>query len=231
MGVLLVDLSTFDQATPATQHIMMDAAWATNTIDDASADPWRPEYIIAYNRSMLNAQLMRIRFTTAPVLDAPLDLGNIGGNTSNGFSYMRIIYRNAGPGSVDPGPDIVVAGGSSNDGVPHVDVDTWAVTTVRPVTDYFLGSGSAGIFGSPDKRYYVAPTTMNHETGARGVYLYRFDPMVARQFVTLPVPNGGADWAGRSEYSDIGKMMVISEADGAGAISVIYFIEAEMGLD
>ncbi len=72
---------------------------------------------------------------------------------------------------------------------------------------------------------------MNYETGAKGIYFYRFDPTVARQFVTLPVPNGGADWAGRTESSDIANLMVISEADGGGAISVIYFLEAEAGTD
>jgi hypothetical protein len=227
-GLVIIDLSTFDQATPTASHIMMGANWAMSTIDDAAADPWRPEYLIAFNAYMANAQLLRVRFGATRVLDPPLDIGMIGGNTGDNYSYMRLVFRNAGPGSVDPGPDLIVATPSTGEPVPHVDLDTWRITATRPGTDYFLGT-SAGLFGSPDKRYYVSPSPMN-DTGARGIYLYRYDPTVARQFITLPVPTGAADWAARTEYSDIAKLMVISEND-TGAIDIIYFIEAAKGLD
>jgi hypothetical protein len=232
MGLVIVDLSTFDQATPSAERITVDAGWNLSTIDDSAVDPYRRSFLIAYNRRNLTAQLLRVRFeTTGRVLDAPLDLGDVGGNTSNGHSYMRLVLRDAGAGSSDPGPDLVVSPGSNSDPRPHVDLDSWSISAVRPVTDYFLGSGSAGIFQTPDKRFYTAPTTSNYESSARGIYLYRFDPMVARQFIELAVPNGGSDWAGRTESSESGNLMVISEADGSGQISVVYFVEAEAGRD
>ncbi|MFO0727601.1 MAG: hypothetical protein U1E65_27735 [Myxococcota bacterium] len=231
-GILLVNLSTFDQAAPSTERISMPARWRTDTLDDVIVDPWRHSFLIAYNRQSTTAQLLRVRFEAgARTLDAPLDLGAIGGNTSNGTSYMRLVLRDAGPGSVDPGADLVISPGSSGDPRPHIDLDTWAVTTVRPPEDYYLGGGSAGIFPSPDKRYYVAPTTSNHEDGSRGMYLYRFDPGVQRTFITLPVPNGGADWAARTEVSESGNLMVITERDGNGGISVIHFVDAAAGRD
>lgn len=231
-GLTLIDLSTFDQATPASEHVALDAGWDTSTIDDSTVDPWRRAYLIAYNRRGQTAQLLRLRFTaTGRTLDAPLELGDIGGNTANGYSYMRLVLRDSGAGSTDPGADLVVSPGSSGDPRPHIDLDAWSVTAVRPVVDYYLGGGSAGIFASPDRRFYVAPTTMNYEDGARGLYLYRFDPSAAREFIALPVPNGGADWAGRTEVSESGHLMVISEADGNGGISVLYFVEAEAGRD
>lgn len=231
-GLLLVDLNTFDLPSPTTERISQPSRWEFDNLDDVLVDPYRSSFLIAYNRRNTTAQLLRVHFGAAGrTLDQPLDLGDIGGNTSNGTSYMRLILRDAGPGSVDPGTDLVVQPGSSNDPRPHVDLDAWTITAVRPVNDYFLGGGSAGLFPSPDKRYYVAPTTMNYEDGSRGIYLYRFDPTSTREFITLPVPNGGADWAGRTEVSEKGNVMVISEQDGAGAISVIHFVEAAAGRD
>jgi hypothetical protein len=226
-GVLLIDLSTFDQAAPTTQRITLDPNWSTFTVDDATADPYRHAYLAAYNRPGTTAQLVRVKFGATRAADAPLDLGNIGNDGTNGYVYLRMALRVAqkdGMTEPDPGPDLVVQPASiGNEPVPHVDLDNWSMTT-RVGTDYFLGS-SAGIFASPDPRYYVAPTIMNHETGAPGMYLYPWDPTLPRMFVDLtPVPTGGSDWPGRTETSLSGNLMVITEGDVGAGIDVIYFL-------
>ena len=231
-GLLLVNLGTFDLPSPTTERIAQPSRWEFDDLDDVLVDPYRSSFLLAYNRRNTTAQLLRVRFDAGGrTLDQPIELGNIGGSTSNSFSYMRLALRDAGPGSVDPGTDLVVQPGSSSDPRPHIDLDAWAITVVRPVTDYFVGGGSAGLFASPDKRYYVIPSTMNFEDGSRGMYLYRYDPAIPREFITLPVPSGGADWAGRTEVSEKGNVLVISEQDGAGAISVVHFVEAAAGRD
>lgn len=223
-GLVALNLATLGDATPARQSFPMDADWWRGDIDGFVVDEARSSYVFVYNRYNADAELWRISLTSeSPVLEGPIALGDVGGTSGN--SYARPILRD--PSSVAPssGADLIVSPGSSGDPRPMIDLDTFTVALTRPNTDFFLGT-SAGLMASPDRRYYVAPVQSSDD--GRGIYLYPWDHTQPRQFVSLPVPNGGIDSARFNQVSMTGKLILTSADDELG---VIYFVDALQGLD
>ena len=225
-GLVLVNLSTLGQPTPTVQTFTMDADWFRGDIDGFVIDEARHAYVFAYNRYNADAELWRVSLSTeAPVLEGPLALGDIGGNLSNATSFMRPVLRD--PSSVSPpsGADLLVRPGSSGAARPLVDLDTFSVAFTRPASDFF-GANVVGSFSSPDRRFSAVPVSGGPTT--RGIYLYPWDHAQPRQFVNLPVPTGTFDDPRMVQVSDRGNVMVVSEST---LISVIYFVDAMLGLD
>lgn len=223
-GLVALNLATLGDATPTRQAFPMDADWWRGDIDGFVVDEARSSYVFVYNRYNADAELWRVSLASeTPVLEGPIALGDIGG--SGGNSYARPILRD--PSSVEPssGADLIVSAASSGDPRPMVDLDGFTLALTRPNTDFFLGS-SAGLLASPDRRFYVAPVQSSDD--GRGIYLYPWDHEQPRQFVSLPVPNGGVDSARFNQVSTTGKLILTSADDELG---VIYFVDALQGLD
>jgi hypothetical protein len=220
----LLRLDTFADATPTTQRVAvpMASTWDPDAISDHVVDPGRFGYLFLYQPSSGGAELWRLVLATggAPSLEGPLALSDTGGRS--------LILREPSGEPADE-TDLVVGRTSSTNGVPHIDLDGWSVVADRPSSDYYLGAGP-GIFASPDRRYYVAPVVSSYEDPLlKGIYLYAWDPAVARQFVDLGVPtNSPFDEPCRVTVSDPGNLMIVS---GDDEITVIYFRDAAAGLD
>lgn len=223
-GLVALNLDTLGDATPARQSFDMDTDWWRGEIDGFVVDESRSSYVFVYNRYNADAELWRVSLASeTPVLEGPIALGDIGG--SGGNVYARPILRD--PTSVEPasGADLIVSPGSSGDPRPMIDLDSFTLALTRPNTDFFLGT-SAGLMESPDRRFYVAPVWSSSD--GRGVYLYPWDHDQPRQFVSLPVPNGGSESARFNQVSKTGNLMLVSHDDELG---VIYFVDALQGLD
>jgi hypothetical protein len=214
-GILLVNLDTFDNAAPSTMRLTPAAGWSSDNIQDHVVDTARKSYVFTYMASGGPTQLWRIDFASGtPTVRGPLML--------TGTSGARVLLRKRG---TEPAAEAdLVVDGSSGDTRPYVDLDGWRIVGTLDSTNFYLGY-SPGLFPTPDHRYFAGPTAMNHETGAKGLYLYAWDPMVPRLFLDLGQPNDPGD---KITLSRSGNMMVFSLSDH---IDVVYFVEAAMGLD
>ncbi len=152
-GFVVVDLSTFDQATPTVVDLPMGGGFNGDDIWGSVVDAARGEYVFAYD-STGAAKLARITFDTGtPALDATeLDLGS---NISPG----RLVLKADGAAPPEE-PDVIVWPGSSSDDRTFVDLDAWSVTTTRslfPGYPHSFATFGTGLVSSPDPRYAIAP--------------------------------------------------------------------------
>lgn len=231
-GILLVDLTTYDGTLATTRLAGTPVAFDPDDVDGHFVDVERKAYVYAVTTdgSTNAAELWRVSFAGAsPALQGPLALGDVGANSSNGSVYMRLVPRPPTPGAPAALADLVITGGASQVR-PHVDLDAFALTTTRPLTDWYFGGASA-LLPSPDRRYFLAPTPSSYEDDLPGAYLYPWDATLPRLFVEVPLPTYGALQTDGDDATSSGTGDLITIANGDGRITVLHFVEAAAGLD
>ena len=227
-GFLLINLDTFDESSISTTRITgLPMDWNSSDIEDAAVNPERFLYLAAYAQSADAAQLWKIDFSGAsPSLGAPLELGDVGGSSSSGSSYLRIVQKVHSAGAPLGEPDVIMTGGVSEIR-PHVDLDSWAVVEGRDETAYY---GIQLLIESPQPGTYLGllwPNSASWEE-SNGVALFPFDPTQAPvSFSLIDIPTNVDLAAYETFVSHSGNVVTLFEDSTMGReISVLRFPQA-----
>jgi hypothetical protein len=246
-GIHVIDLDDF--ANPTATETLLSwpvAPAAADDIEDFVIDTRRDAYTFVFKDSDADDALWRVTFGGGPALEGPLVLTGVSsGSGSNGGLRDRILLKH--PLADPTGTDAVVSGGG--DYVrPHIDLDTFTLTGERGASctqdaeclmpgetcflaqnicsDFFDVRGN-GFHSSPDRRFLVFPVD-DEDLAGPGAWLYGWEPDDPRSLLVLGVPDGVDSSPLDASVSNEGFLMVIPDGD---RVDVLYFVEAEAGLD
>lgn len=187
-GLHVTDLDTWDEAVPSSQRVVVPG-WYEPRLEDAQIDVERGHYVFVLAKGPAfepgPAELWRLKMSDgAPLLDGPIPLGDVGG-TTNGDVYLRLVIRPPSTAAVPlDEPDLLVTGHTVGGVRPHIDLDADPMERLslfdeREASEYF---GVDELFVSPDPRFFFGPSLGSSTVaGFDGIFLYTWDPFVARQ--------------------------------------------------
>lgn len=216
-GFFFIDLSTFDDATPATTSTV--TTHDVRDIDERRVDTERGDYLYIYEESS-QGYLGRLDFDgAAPAVETPLQLGETRFNAIRG-----IVLRRPYSGEATPAPHLVASLGDDS-GVTFydavwVDLDGWSVVRRQTLDDFDFGSRSERFWQSADRRYFLQ-TMFTYSP--LGFYLHPWDGS-ASVFHSQPEFSSHI-WVVEASFS--GNLSLVSGEH----LVVLDFPEAALNLD
>lgn len=221
-GILFADLGTWDEPELETARLTLPA-WQNHWLLQGRFDPWRRNYLYAYDDGGdgVDLALYRVSFDTgAPVQGAPLVLGNHG-SSSHGDVWVRFVLKPVAPGQPEEEADLVITGQSIDGNRVHVDLDSFTRLENREASDYYYVDE---VFESPDPRFYIG-WMYTDSPGYEGIKLYPWDPTLPFDVQLIP---GIRHWslASMRYWATSHRAGIVTFSDQSGTIRVLRFLGA-----